>query len=577
VYKDGSSTALPSSAVTVTGTTATVTGLTASTAYTFTVAASNAAGTGTQSSPASVTTSVTAPAAPAALAVTATTTSSVSLSWTAPSGTVTGYQVYMGGTELPSGAVTVTISGTTATVTGLSASTTYTFTVAAVNAGGTGTQSAAVSATTGVPAAPAGLTVTATTSTAVSLSWTAPSGTVTGYDVYENGSSTPLASSAVTLSGTTATVTGLTASTAYTFTVAAYNAAGNSPQSSSVPATTGSGVPGAPVLTVSGGGGTTATLTWTVPSGTVTGYYVYVNGSLDETVTATTAAYTNQAHIAQQPSFTVAAYNAAGTGPLSNAVSIELKAAAVKALAAGSATLSPLTSSTGGLNPQGNSGDGGPATAALLDDPSGLAVDAAGNIYISDTGNNQVREIAAADGTQWGQAMTAGDIYTVAGSTSATAGDRGDAGPASAALLSGPLQIATDSAGDLYITDSGNEAVREIAAANGSQWAQSMTAGDIYDVAGEIGTNGASGNGGPATTAQIYQPYGVGTDQAGDIYLLQYGEDWAVPQLQEVTATANPTIPAGPGETSSLYPVPGGHLPGHGNRRRLPPARRPDR
>jgi chitinase len=82
------------------------------------------------------------------------------------------------------------------------------------------------------PAAPTGLTVTGTTSSSVSLSWTAPSGTVTGYYVYKNGSQT------ATVTGTTETVTGLSASTSYTFTVAAYNSNGTSPQSSQVSATT---------------------------------------------------------------------------------------------------------------------------------------------------------------------------------------------------------------------------------------------------------------------------------------------------------------------------------------------------
>ena len=89
------------------------------------------------------------------------------------------------------------------------------------------------------PGAPTGLTVTGTTSSSVSLSWTAPSGTVTGYDVDENGSQV------TTATGTSATVTGLAASTSYSFTVAAYNSAGTSPQSSQVSATTAS----------SGGGG----------------------------------------------------------------------------------------------------------------------------------------------------------------------------------------------------------------------------------------------------------------------------------------------------------------------------------
>src|SRR3984957_12566077 len=93
---------------------------------------------------------------------------------------------------------------------------------------------------TTAPAAPANLAVTGTTSSSVSLSWAAPSGTVTGYYVSEDGTQV------ATVTGTTDTVTGLAASTAYTFTVAAYNSAGTSPQSSSVSGTTsaaGSGPP----------------------------------------------------------------------------------------------------------------------------------------------------------------------------------------------------------------------------------------------------------------------------------------------------------------------------------------------
>ena len=90
------------------------------------------------------------------------------------------------------------------------------------------------------PAAPTGLTVTGTTSSSVSLSWTAPSGTVTGYYVYQGGSQV------ASVTGTTDTVTGLAASTAYTFTVAAYNSGGTSPQSGQVSATTASSGSGPP-------------------------------------------------------------------------------------------------------------------------------------------------------------------------------------------------------------------------------------------------------------------------------------------------------------------------------------------
>jgi RHS repeat-associated protein len=211
----------------------------------------------------------------------------------------------------------------------------------------------------------------------------------------------------------------------------------------------------------------------------------------------------------------------------------------------------------------GDSGDGAKATSALLDEPGGLAVDTAGDIYISDSGNSQIREIAATSHVQWGQSMTAGDIYTVAGSTAGTSGDSGDGGPAASALLAGPTaalwsgnypqQLAVDAAGDLFITDLSNNKVREIAAANGVQWGQSMSAGDIYDVAGsEAGTAGSSGNGGSAVSAQLDDPAGVVTDPAGNLYVASDG------RVQEVPATAYLSIPAAPGQTSSLYPAPGG-------------------
>ena len=93
---------------------------------------------------------------------------------------------------------------------------------------------------TSAPGAPSGLTVTGTTSSTVSLSWTAPSGTVSGYDVYSGGSQV------ANVTGTTDTLTGLAASTSYTFTVAAYNSAGTGPKSTAVTATTAAS---------SGGGG----------------------------------------------------------------------------------------------------------------------------------------------------------------------------------------------------------------------------------------------------------------------------------------------------------------------------------
>jgi chitinase len=121
------------------------------------------------------------------------------------------------------------------------------------------------------PSAPTGLTVTGTTSSSVSLSWTAPSGTVTGYDVYKSGSEVG------TVTGTSDTVTGLSASTAYTFTVAAYNSVGTSAQSSQVSATTSS----------SGGGGSSG-----LPAHLLMGYWQdFTNGAEALTLAAVPTSY----------------------------------------------------------------------------------------------------------------------------------------------------------------------------------------------------------------------------------------------------------------------------------------------
>jgi trimeric autotransporter adhesin len=165
---------------------------------------------------------------------------------------------------------------------------------------------------------------------------------------------------------------------------------------------------------------------------------------------------------------------------------------------------------------QGFAGDGGPATAAELFDPSGVAVDAQGNLVIADLGNNRIRVVAAATGTFYGQAMTAGDIYTVAGSTSLR-GFGGDGGPATGAELDTPYGVTVDGSGNLLIADTGNDRIRVVAAATGTFYGQAMTSGDIYTVAG--GGTGGFGNGIAATSAELEQPMSVATDSAGDLFI----------------------------------------------------------
>src|SRR5207253_860522 len=154
----------------------------------------------------------------------------------------------------------------------------------------------------------------------------------------------------------------------------------------------------------------------------------------------------------------------------------------------------------------GFSGDGGPATSAELASPDQTAVDGAGNLVIADGANGRVRVVAASDGILYGQAMTAGDIYSAAGS--GLPGVTGEGGPAMGAELAGPEQAAVDGAGNLVIADSGNGRVRVVAAGSGTFYGQAMTAGNIYTVAGS-GLPGFTGEGGVATTAKLDIPQAV--------------------------------------------------------------------
>jgi len=172
----------------------------------------------------------------------------------------------------------------------------------------------------------------------------------------------------------------------------------------------------------------------------------------------------------------------------------------------------------------GFSGDGGPAASALLYRPGGVAVDGAGNLVIADSSNDRIRVIAATSGTFYGQAMTAGDIYTVAGGGT---GGVGDGGPARSAKLDSPHGVAVDAAGNLVIADTNNDRIRVVAATSGTFYGQAMTAGDIYTVAGDgLSGSGFPGNGSPATSARLYSPEGVAVDAAGNLVIADNGTDW---------------------------------------------------
>jgi hypothetical protein len=158
----------------------------------------------------------------------------------------------------------------------------------------------------------------------------------------------------------------------------------------------------------------------------------------------------------------------------------------------------------------GFTGDTGLATAALLNLPRGVSVDAAGNVFIADTGNSAIREIpiATANG------MTAGHIYTIAGTLN-TPGASGDTGVATAALLNHPNSVFVDLSNNIFIVDTGNDTVREIPATTVGL----MNAGDIYTVAGTSTVAGYSGDNGAATSAQMNAPFGIYVDGAGNLFI----------------------------------------------------------
>lgn len=183
-----------------------------------------------------------------------------------------------------------------------------------------------------------------------------------------------------------------------------------------------------------------------------------------------------------------------------------------------------IITTVAGNGVRGYGGDEGLATSAELNVVTDFAFDSSGNLYIADNANNRIRKLTIATGI----------ITTVVGN--GTAGYSGDNGPAADAELSGPNGIAIDSAGNLFIADYGNNVIRMV----------TPSTGIINTVVGN-GTAGFSGDGGNALSAEMNGPEFIAFDTAGDQYIVDNGNS----RIRKVTPSGTISTVAGNGQTDS--------------------------
>jgi sugar lactone lactonase YvrE len=168
---------------------------------------------------------------------------------------------------------------------------------------------------------------------------------------------------------------------------------------------------------------------------------------------------------------------------------------------------------------QGSVGDGGPAVSASLNNPYGVTADGNGNVYIADSYNHRIRKVDAS-----------GIISTVAGN--GTQGSDGDNGPATAAQLNGPRNLAVDRNGNLFIADTDNNLVRKV----------TYPTGTITTIAG-TGSPSYGGDDGPAVSAGLNMPTGVAVDGSGNVYIADAGNN----RIRKISTSGTITTVAGTG------------------------------
>jgi hypothetical protein len=174
-----------------------------------------------------------------------------------------------------------------------------------------------------------------------------------------------------------------------------------------------------------------------------------------------------------------------------------------------------------GTGVAGYSGSGQLARRTRLDEPTGIAVDIAGDLFVADTANCRVRMVPATSGLHYGQSMTAGDLYTVAGT--GTCGSNGRPGPAAQAQLWNPVAVAVNTAGDVFIAGNGDQTVDELAVRGGTYYGTPIGGGDLATIVGVVGEGNtpylADGFSATGVAPEMNDPEGLAVSPSGTLFV----------------------------------------------------------